>query len=494
VQFDLRTAIGQCLIVGVEGSTLSKEHTELLTEVRPGGIILTGRNGDIPHDVHRFAHDLRHTSAQASPIPLWLALDGEPGFVFPYKNGVPLPPSPWALGRTDDETAESALRLLSRVVATLGFDVNFHPVADVNVNSDNPVIGLRSFGDNPEIVTRRCTTAVSTSLEAGVLPCVKHYPGHGDTDADSHTTLPEIRRDEKAWEIAIAPFRESIVAGCPLVMTTHVMYPDVDRRPATLLPVHVGELKKKARTEWDTDVLVVSDAIEMSAISDERDAAEATIVALSVGIDLVLTCDPSISFPYVVTHVVRAVESGLLDESRVYDAAARVMRLKRHHDSPGRLSDSELAIALSHESDRRLVERIAVETVQVSSTGTRFPNREAVVYSLGRADSHHADPYPVFVEELANHLDVSNLGELDSPYSGEGTLVIVTSARGPLDKKQLHMLRSTCESRPDTALVQLWSPHHGSAVPALDKTACSFCPTEIPVRTTARLVASEWFS
>jgi beta-N-acetylhexosaminidase len=234
-------------------------------------------------------------------------------------------PGNWALGVIDDvSTTEAVARAIAADLAAAGIDLDLAPVADVNTNPFNPVIGTRSFGADPELVARH-TAAFVTGLRAGgAAACAKHFPGHGDTALDSHLALPVVEADRDALLGGpLRPFRAAIEAGVDAVMTAHIVVPAVDDRPATLSRVLLEGL---LRRELGFDGMVVTDALDMAAIAAGVGVGDGAVQALAAGADA-LCLGPHIDEQAVAdvhSAIVAAVRAGSLAEGRVAEAARRV--------------------------------------------------------------------------------------------------------------------------------------------------------------------------
>ena len=230
-------------------------------------------------------------------------------------------PGNFALGRVDDvELTRSVAGAIAADLARVGVNVNLAPVADVNTNPRNPVIGVRSFGSEPELVARHVAAFVEGTQRQCVAACAKHFPGHGDTEEDSNRALAVARGD---LEAALVPFRAAVAAGVRAVMTGHLVVPSLGDEPATVSRRVVTEL---LREELGFRGLVVSDALEMRALSGGVGVEEGAVQALAAGVDaLCLGHDlHEDAVESVLTAVVTAVESGRLALERVAEAAARV--------------------------------------------------------------------------------------------------------------------------------------------------------------------------
>jgi beta-N-acetylhexosaminidase len=239
-------------------------------------------------------------------------------------------PGNLALGAVDDvDLTEAVAGALAAELADVGVTLNLAPVADVNTNPDNPVIGVRSFGSDPELVSRHVAAFVRGTQRVGVAACAKHFPGHGDTSVDSHLELPVVRGD---LEAALEPFRTALDAGVRAVMTAHLVVPALDDAPATLSRrILTGLL----RDELGFTGAIVTDALEMRAISGRFGMGDAAVRALAAGADALCLGHDSTDddVEAVVRAVVAAVAAGDLNDARVAEAARRVTALaERPHE------------------------------------------------------------------------------------------------------------------------------------------------------------------
>ncbi|MEV4554967.1 glycoside hydrolase family 3 protein [Nonomuraea wenchangensis] len=236
-------------------------------------------------------------------------------------------PGAYALGVVDDEAlTEAVARDLGADLARAGITIDFAPSADVNANPDNPVIGLRAFGSEPELVARHTRAFVRGLQAAGVAACAKHFPGHGDTSVDSHHGVPVVAGD--GVEDALLPFREAIKEGVRTVMTGHLLVPSYDAElPATLSPKLLTGL---LREELGFDGVIVTDGIEMAAVSGAYGIGGAAARAIAAGADAICVGGERADEATAVEirdAIAAAVTGGLLPEERLADAARRVREL-----------------------------------------------------------------------------------------------------------------------------------------------------------------------
>lgn len=289
----------------------------------PGGIVLFGHNLKDAEQLSRFVTDLR-----ALPGTPLLCVDEEGGRVARLANneafGLPRYES-MAAFRSPQEVKDAAFTIGS-YLSLYGFDVDFAPVADVNTNPQNIVIGNRAFSDKPEVAARMVRSYVKGLRKAGVHGCLKHFPGHGDTQADTHFGYAV---SNKTWEEMAAcemiPFKAGIRAGAPMVMTAHISAPAVtgSNVPSTLSRV---VLQEKLRGELGFKGVIITDAMEMGAITREYPVADACVLALEAGVDVLLCVK---DYPACFEAVLAAVQEGRLSEERIDESVRRILRLKR---------------------------------------------------------------------------------------------------------------------------------------------------------------------
>ncbi|MEU4007981.1 glycoside hydrolase family 3 protein [Streptomyces pseudogriseolus] len=289
-------------------------------------VALFGRNVADPEQVTALTAQLR-----AERDDLLVAIDEEAGDVtrLEVRTGSSFPGN-HALGAVDDPAlTRRVARELGRRLAACGVNLNWAPSADVNANPDNPVIGVRSFGRDPDLVARHTAAYVEGLQSNGVAACTKHFPGHGDTSVDSHHALPQIDVDATTLhERELRPFRAAIEAGTRAVMTAHIRVPVLDPdRPATLSPrILTGLL----RGELGYDGLIVTDGMEMGAVAGTYGLEHGVVLAIAAGADAICVGGGLADEDTVLRlqeALVAAVRSGELPEERLADAAARVRSL-----------------------------------------------------------------------------------------------------------------------------------------------------------------------
>ncbi|WP_145908158.1 glycoside hydrolase family 3 protein [Kitasatospora viridis] len=315
---------------GFEGSTPPEwVHRHIAAGL--GSVALFGRNVTDQAQLAALTAELRRENPD-----LLIAIDEEGGDVTRLEVGSGSSwPGNLALGAIDDPAlTRDVARELGRALAECGVNFNWAPAADVNSNPGNPIIGVRSFGADPELCARHTAAWVEGLQEAGVAACAKHFPGHGDTNVDSHHGLPLIDVDEELVRARdLPPFRAAVAAGVKALMSAHIMIPALDPQfPATLSAAVLGGLLRAPESAGGLGYqgLIVTDAIEMGAIADTYGIARGTVLALAAGADAICVggglCDEETVLE-LRDAIVAAVREGRLAPERLADAAARVREL-----------------------------------------------------------------------------------------------------------------------------------------------------------------------
>ncbi|MBM9621491.1 glycoside hydrolase family 3 protein [Streptomyces zhihengii] len=302
---------------------------ELIERYHVGGIIYFAwaHNTRDPHQIAELSNGIQRAGlAQPTPVPLLISTDQEHGIVARVGKPATLVPGAMALGAGGSRSdARTAARIAGSELAAMGIVQNYAPVADVNVNPANPVIGVRSFGSEPDAVSRMVAAQVRGYQGAGIAATSKHFPGHGDTSVDSHTGIPVITHTREEWErIDAPPFRAAIEAGIDSIMTAHIQFPALDpsNDPATLSrPILTGIL----REELGYDGVVVTDALNMEGVRIKYGDDRVPVLALLAGVDQLLN-PPDLAVAW--NAVLAAVRGGELSVARIEESILRILRLK----------------------------------------------------------------------------------------------------------------------------------------------------------------------
>lgn len=331
-ELSLTEKVGQLLLIGFEGKKPAPEVARFLAEGKAGGVVLLARNFDDAVEAAELIRSLQAlATARPTGLPLLIAIDQEGGPVVRLRRGVTVFPGNMALAATGNpEYAFQAAAAVAGELRALGINLNLAPVLDVNNNPLNPVIGIRSFGEDPQMVAALGTLAIKGYQSRGLAAVAKHFPGHGDTAVDSHRGRPRIGHPLSRLEaVELVPFRAAIAAGVAGIMTTHCAFPVVDPeqdRPATLSPVVLTGL---LREKLGFPGVLLTDCLEMRGVAAEYAPEQAAVLAVQAGADLALLTH---SFERQLTAhrlLVAAVRSGKIPRTRLETAVQRVVRLKQ---------------------------------------------------------------------------------------------------------------------------------------------------------------------
>lgn len=308
----------------LEVTQLSEEMADFFLDYPAGGFCLYAHNIITPEQLAEFTEALH----SLSPSPL-LCIDEEGGRVARIANndvfGLTKFESMTALASEGERKVYEASRYIGSYVRQYGFDVDFAPVADVNTNPENIVIGARAFSDNPQTAATMVVSYLNGLWDSGITGCIKHFPGHGDTKNDTHTGYAASMKtwDEMAG-CEMIPFKAGIAAGTEMIMTAHIAAPNVtgSEIPSTMSSVI---LQDKLRGELGYNGLIVTDAIEMGAITQKYSPAEAAVETVKAGVDIVLL--PA-DYVKAVEGIIKAVGNGTLDEKKIDESVYRILAFK----------------------------------------------------------------------------------------------------------------------------------------------------------------------
>lgn len=342
---------------------LNEEYRQAILDYGFGGIILFSSNMENTQQEIKLISYMQEAAVSddsISGIPLFISIDQEGGSVGRIPDATVMTGNMAlaATGEGAEENTRETAGIIGEEVSALGINMDFAPVMDVNNNPSNPVIGVRSFGSDPETVARLGTSFMEALQQKGVIPVLKHFPGHGDTDTDSHTGLPSIDKSlEDLSETELVPFKKSIEEGADMIMTSHIQFPQIETE--TYTSTGTGEkislpatLSKKMitgvlREELGFDGVVITDSLVMGAISDNFDPQDAAALAINAGADILLMPmaltneDDLAQMGEYIQSLLAKVQSGEISQERIDESVLRILKLKMKYgilDSAGESS------------------------------------------------------------------------------------------------------------------------------------------------------------
>ncbi len=361
----LRSACGALIIGGFSGTSLPASFARALAAEERGGAILFGRNlrGRSGEEMLRGVEELVRAIAEAArdAAPPLVGIDQEGGRVARLGPPALVVPPMRRLAALSLPEVQTVARAQGRELAALGITMNFAPVLDVDSNPANPVIGDRAFGSDPAAVAALGLAYAAGLREGGVVPCGKHFPGHGDTALDSHLALPRVAAERARLDrVELAPFAASAraTAGHAALeawMTAHVVFDALDpAQPATLSKAVLTDL---ARGELGFEGALISDDLEMRAVSERASPGELAVATIAAGCDVILVCSREEAQDEAFVALVRAAESSTTFRARVQEAAGRSAALRATRRWP--VSGEERARVFAQSDDaRRILERL----------------------------------------------------------------------------------------------------------------------------------------
>lgn len=360
---DIASLVGQSIMFRFLGPELTASDIDAFKRIRPCGVLYFGDNLTSFGQIRALSSQLQELAQAEGMPPLLIAADQEGGIVTRFPPDMVTVASAMGIGALPDEVIRENARLTARQLRAVGINTNFAPTIDINNNPLNPVIRTRSFGENAEIVSRAGVASIAGMIDEGVIPTVKHFPGHGNTHVDSHHGLPEIAASiSDLHAIELAPFKAAIAAGVPGIMTAHIRFPALDDLPATLSKrILTGLL----REELGFEGVIFTDSMSMDAVARGWTLAEATILAKEAGVDVLESSEGPEGFLARHAALVAAVASGRLG-IEVFQATADRLDDLRLRFGIGRPVSTDIDL---NEVRSRAV-AIARQTIRTASSAT----------------------------------------------------------------------------------------------------------------------------
>ena len=476
---------------------------ELFERFPVGGVVYFEYAGNLQHpeQIARLSNGIQHAALDAGAVPVLISTDQEHGLI--ERLGPPAArfPGSMALGATRDlELAREAARVTGEDLRAVGINQDLAPVADVNNDPANPVIGVRSFGSRPGLVSSM-TAAQVTGFEkdARVTATAKHFPGHGATEIDSHVGLPTIRHSKATWwELDAPPFEAAIEAGVDVLMTAHVRVPSLDPsgRPATLSrPIITGILRER----MGYDGVVMTDSLTMAAIRDRYGDDRAPVLALKAGADIL--ADPP-HLPTAFRAVLSAIEKGEISEARLDGSVERVLRLK---ERLGLLDDpfvdvAAVADALGTDEDLAVAEAVGEASVTIlrdQRDWLPLPDRWSILVT---GPKHEGSPALVGTLREAGHqvatrwvpADASKArirGAVRQAQDHDATIV-VTVGLG-LSRQQRRLVEGLLATGRPVVVVYGRSPYEAAWFPEAPAQIATYSDVPVSMRGLGRIIAGE---
>lgn len=474
------------------GPVFTQADKDAFRRIRPAGVLFFADNLESRDQIRALTDELQETAREEGMPPLFIAADQEGGIVTRLPADMVTVPSAMALGSMDEADILEMARVTARQLREVGINMNYAPTVDVNINPENPVVRTRSFGETAEVVSRAGVASVQGHLDEGVIPTIKHFPGHGDTNIDSHHGLPVIDQPiERLRAVELAPFRAGIDASVPAIMTAHIVFPALDEHPATLSPrILTGLL----REEMGFDGLIVTDSMSMDAIAERYGLADAAIRTKAAGTDLLESSEPPAAMVERHQVLASAIEDGALDvalfeaterrlnalrerfnigqtpsfapfdegiREKTRDVARRALRTASGKSVPVlEHGSSTVIIAFARLRNLEVVDRFDLPGVMANAVAESLPAARMLTLSPDLADDEvqaalqaagEATTLVVMTRDAIQHSDQVDLGRRLFTAAGDARKVHVC-LRGPYDQDLLGEVDETVMTYGDPAV------------------------------------------
>ena len=494
--------VGQLLMIGFGGTSVNSHSAHWLRDRRVGGVALFSRNITDLKQTAQFTRELHQL--MKGYVPIFLALDQEGGNVVRVKDGAMLLPGNMALGATRSPTlAYVAGQALAIDLKLLGFNMNLAPVLDVNSNPDNPVIGIRSYGERPELVGHLGAWYVRGQQEMGVVAVAKHFPGHGDTQSDSHFSMPQIDADlNRLSDLELWPFRRAFRAGLDAVMTAHIALPNVTGDPELPATLSNELLTDILRRRMGFEGVVITDGLEMQGIVKRYGSGRAAVLAILAGADMPMVLWTPKVKEEVYGALVQAVRSGEISQERLDTSVRRILKVKAERGLFNRrLEKVDTVVERGNKNPihDQVASRIAREAVTlVRNHGDLLPLR-----SVRYRKVLVVAPSGPFTRALATQ---PNVKVMTVPYvpSRQRRQQDIQRARelardadllvfGVVNRYHVEMARTITKESPyvPSAMISFASPYYLEAVPDVDAYVCTYSYLDVAQAAAARAVLGQ---
>lgn len=372
----LEQKIGQMFKVGFESPYIDEHVTKIIKEFHIGNLVYFSRNISGSKQLYEMNKELQKMAIKENNLPMFISIDQEGGMVTRIPKGATFFPGNMALsagGTYEDAYKEGCYA--GRELKALGINMNLAPVLDVNNNPENPVIGVRSYGEDPKRVADFGTAYIKGLQENGIIATGKHFPGHGDTSTDSHLDLSIVPHDKKRLnQVELYPFKQAIKSGLKAIMSAHVIFPsyESERLPATLSKKVLTDL---LRGELGFKGLIVTDCMEMKAIDTYFSTEKAAVMAVEAGADLICISHSMDKQIGAYNNLLDAVKKGRVSEDRINESVNRIIQFKNELEVDKFLNSSfeEAETIINNKVHKEFSQKISEQSVSLFKNEGMLP-------------------------------------------------------------------------------------------------------------------------
>ncbi len=485
----LRQKIGQMPVFGWPSTKITPEVAGLIENYKISNVILFSHNIEDAAQLRNLCAELQRRIRSSTGYPAFICIDQEGGMVARLTKDFTAIPGAMAISATQNPcNAYLCGKLTAEELRKTGINFDLAPVADINSNENNPVIGVRAYGDTADNTTPYALAMMKGLAAGGVMPAVKHFPGHGDTVVDSHLGLPTINKTvDELLTNELVPFQAAIAEGVPCIMSTHILFPRIekDRLPATMsYTILTGLLKERLGFNG----LIITDCLEMDAIKRYYGTAQGALAAIKAGAELLCISHTPALVRETVEFIEASIQNGTLNEQFIDRAVEKVLQYKHIYTGEVEQGNTSLVGCPEH---RAFVEQLSLKTITMIPNGAPLPTIGADTLFAGcRAyrttlASSVMDTGFSFPAYMADKLGAGQLitpinpdnGEIDEILQQvrEYKTVVLGTYNGHLNRGQIDLANALCNTVENVVVVALRNPYD---LPLINKVACRLATYE----------------
>lgn len=467
-QMTIREKIGQLFTIGFPSRWPSEEFIELVKEYKVGNVILFSHNVGSREELGKLNAYLIHLIEEETGEPPFITIDEEGGVVSRLPKDTAVLPSAMAQARCMERIEEGS-RIIGEELKALGINFNLAPVLDINTNRKNPVIGIRSFGEDGDIVTECAKRAVRGYIKAGILCSGKHFPGHGDTDTDSHLALPLLEKSMEELEAGeLKPFQNLIAEGIPAITISHILVPAMSREevPCTMSYEAVtGYLREKMHYKG----LIISDCMEMDAIKKCYGVAKGCVAAVNAGVEILFVSHTAALAKEAIVEIEKAVTDGSIKMKTLDRAVGHILEIKEAFDTmtvKPQAAGTEQQKAFMQEFLEETLEKtgekqefaLGEKPLFIASVPTGFSRVSEVVSEDWNFSKEMQETFGGMAELFDSREGISSIKQL-CKKAEYATSVVVATCNANLDLQQQKLLAEMAGCKKPIAQIALNSPY-----------------------------------
>ena len=502
---DERIEIGQHLFTGFPGLHITPAFAQRMRESKIGNVILFAHNVGTAGQLRRLCADIQELVTQATGYPAFIAIDQEGGVVSRLGKDCTIVPGAMAIAATGKpENAYSAGLITGRELRAMGVNFNLAPVVDINSNPDNPVIGVRSYGEDPRQVIRYGLQMARGLMDAGILCCAKHFPGHGDAAVDSHIGLPLVNKSpEELLTCELLPFQAAVDAGIPGIMSTHILFPQLEpeKIPATMSRRIMTDLLKK---RMGFKGLVLSDCMMMGAIANHYGTVNGMVAALKAGVDLMFASHRVELAAQASNRMLEELREGRINAEELKASTSLILRYKACLMTPkasefalvGSMANRQQAAAMYEQSLTAvhlpqgrlpaLGERpLFIGCLPFTATQASSPNMAKVSFADAMKERFGGET--AIMSENPDQKEVERIAALAPGHSS----ITIGTYNGHLRTGQLDVVRALARSSAPVICIALRNPYDLAGLPPQVSTVAAYAYNESTLHAIMRLMSGE---